>query len=115
MLDWRWWLPEPVAGPIAVVVLRPGFVTDWQEPLLRSIISYLCFTDCTIRNKLPYFLPGRIGQMNKVLSVSAKDIPLNIQKCQVVRVNALRPLLVSDHFIDDGFDITDRVDAEVPN
>ena len=53
--------------------------------------------------------------MNKVHSVSAKDIPLNIQECQVVWVNAFLQLLVIDHVIDDGSNIVDRVDTEVPN
>jgi hypothetical protein len=51
--------------------------------------------------------------MNNLLSVSAKDVKLNVKECQVVWVNGLGPLLVSDHVIDDGLDIIDGVDTEV--
>ena len=51
--------------------------------------------------------------MDDMLSVSRKDVELNVQERQVVSVNDLRPLSVVNHIIDDGLDIIDGVDAEV--
>ena len=51
--------------------------------------------------------------MDDMLSVSRKDVELNVQERQVVSVNDLRPLSAVSHVVDDGLDIIDGVDAEV--
>jgi hypothetical protein len=48
-----------------------------------------------------------------MLSVSRKDVELNVQERQVVSVNDLRPLSAVNHVVDDDLDIIDGVDAEV--
>jgi hypothetical protein len=50
-----------------------------------------------------------------MLSIPAKDVELNVEERQEVSVNDLRPLSVVNHVIDNGLEIIDCVDAEVPD
>src|SRR5262249_49117016 len=61
------------------------------------MVSYLRSSDCTIIYEFPHVVSRRVRQVDDMLSVSRKDVELNVQERQVVSVNDLRPLSVVNH------------------